>query len=75
MADYGQATIIELNGKPVVVQADDVVGVTVDLLASCERWMYGPDGLLWLDAVGEYRYRPLRFATDHPGILVCERVR
>ena len=75
MADYGTATILMVDGKPTVTQADDVIGVTVELLAACERWCFGPDGLFWLDAGGEYRYRPVRFATDAPGVLVCERVR
>jgi hypothetical protein len=75
VADYGTATILVVDGKPTVTQADDVIGVTVDLLAECERWCFGPDGLFWLDAGGEYRYRPVRFATDAPGVLVCERVR
>jgi hypothetical protein len=74
VADYGTATILVVDGKPTVTQADDVIGVTVDLLAECERWCFGPDGLFWLDPGGEYRYRPVRFATDAPGILVCERV-
>jgi hypothetical protein len=75
VADYGTATILMVDGKPTITQADDVIGLTVDLLAECERWCFGPDGLFWLDAAGEYRYRPVRFATDAPGILVCERVR
>jgi hypothetical protein len=73
--DYGTATILLVDGTPTVTQADDVIGVTVELLTECEQWCFGPDGLFWLDPVGEYRYRPVRFATDYPGILVCERVR
>jgi hypothetical protein len=75
MADFGTATILMVDGTPTVTQADDVIGVSVELLGACERWCFGPDGLFWLDPVGEYRYRPVRFATDHAGILVCERVR
>lgn len=75
MADYGDATIEIVDGHPTVIRADDVIGVAAELLGACERWCFGPDGLFWLDAVGEYRYRPVRFATDFPGILVCERVK
>lgn len=76
MAEFGEATILTAaDGSLVVERADDVVGVTVQLLAEFPQWGFGPDGLLWLTPSGEYRYRPLRFATRVPGVLVCERVR
>lgn len=92
---YGDAELkIEYNaetgvGYPRVVRADDVIAVTIELLAQETGgrglWI-GGDGLLWLAGDADYRYRPVRFISHVSGLpvdcmaegarlLVLERVR
>lgn len=88
MSDYGDATITRAaDGSLVVERADDVIGISVELLAQAVGWglHVGGDGLLWLAGDPSYRYRPVRFVAQvaglEPGqaaegvrVLVCERV-
>jgi hypothetical protein len=83
-ADYGDATFTRHDdGRVTVDHADDVVGISLDLLAMAEAAHLPVDdaGCILLAGDPRYRYRPVRFATD-PGdptemvrVLVCERVR
>lgn len=84
-SSYG-TVMIELheNGLVKVVQADDIIGIALDLLGN-------PDSRLWADSDGvlrfphdgpeDYRYRPLGFAPAFGSgagparVLICERVR
>jgi hypothetical protein len=85
---YGDAEIRKLDdGSLEVVNADDVIGISVELLAEAVGfglWV-GGDGLLWLAGDPRYRYRPIRFVAKVAGLapgeavegtrmLVCERV-
>lgn len=81
---YGDAVLERRDsGEVVVVRADDVIGISVELLA--ESWGNGlsvdrRDGTLWLGGDGNYRYRPVRFVNasstgEGSRVLVCERVR
>lgn len=75
MADYGDAVMTRKDDGTVVVdRAAPVIGVTVELLADLDVCHVGPDGLLWLDTAGRYRYRPVRFSTEPNRVLICERV-
>lgn len=86
---YGDAVFLRQDdGRVVVTQADDVIGISVELLAEAAGnalWI-GGDGLLWLAGNPDYRYRPTRFVGHRGGlepdravegarVLVCERVR
>lgn len=86
---YGDAEIRQLDdGTLEIVRADDVIGISVELLAEAlgsGLWVDG-DGLLWLAGDPTYKYRPVRFATFARGltadsavegtrVIVCERVR
>ncbi len=85
---YGDAELRRLDdGRTEVVRADDVIGISVELLAEAAGWglWIGGDGLLWLAGNPEYRYRPVRFVSNLNGlgpdeavegmrVLVCERV-
>lgn len=73
----------------VVVSADSVIGISVELLAGATGgwgiWV-GGDGLLWLAGDSRYRYRPIAFecrvaglsadeaVAGGPRVLICERV-
>jgi hypothetical protein len=85
---YGDATFRRYDdGRVVVQKADDVIGVSLELLASAAEgllWV-DRDGLLWLAGDYRYRYRPVRFeplfgdlpedaAVEGVSILICERV-
>lgn len=87
---YGDATITRLDDGTIVVErADDVIGISVELLQQAlgaGLWV-GADGLIWLAGNPEYRYRPVRFvsrlnglspnqaAAEGARVIVCERVR
>lgn len=89
MSAWGTAVLTRRDdGRVSVESADDVIAISVDLLASEDAELFvGQDGLLWLAGDSNYRYRPVRFAprididgTDFPAVkgvmaLVCERVR
>lgn len=88
MTDYGSAVIRTEGDRLVVESADDIIGISVELLAEAVGWgLYvGADGLLWLAGDPTYRYRPVRFVAKVEGLqpgeaiegarmLVCERVR
>jgi hypothetical protein len=70
---YGDATMTRQADGTISVQADDVIGVSFELLHQIESG-HVRDGLLVLDTAGEYRYRPVSFALDGR-VVVCERVR
>lgn len=85
---YGDAELRKHDdGRIEVVRADDVIGISVELLAQslgAGLWV-GGDGLLWLAGDPRYRYRPTRFVCNLHGlsvdeavegarVLVCERV-
>ncbi len=85
---YGDAELRKHDdGRLVVIRADDVIGISVELLAEAVGfglWV-GGDGLLWLASDPRYRYRPVRFVANVAGLtrdeaiegarmLVCERV-
>lgn len=86
---YGGAVVRKRDdGRLEVVEADDVIGISVELLnedLGFGLWVDG-EGLLWLAGDPEYRYRPVRFIAKIEGLqpgdaiegarmLVCERVR
>lgn len=92
MADYGSAEIREVPNddgtrRLEVVAADDVIGISIELLAEALGWglWVGGDGLLWLAGDPRYRYRPVRFEANVAGlsrdqaaegarVLICERM-
>lgn len=84
MAEFGDATIEDLgDGRLKVVRADDVIGMSLELLATAgESLPVDEAGNILLAGDTAYRYRPVRFAAgqhmvDASGpcrILVCERV-
>lgn len=87
---YGDAEVRRLDdGNLVVARADDVIGISVELLAEAlgvGLWVDG-EGLLWLAGDPKYKYRPVRFAdtfthgltadsaVEGARVVVCERVR
>lgn len=80
---YGDAEIRKHDdGTLEVVRADDVIGISVELLdeAVGHGLAVGDDGLLWLAQDPRYRYRPVRFVhhrqfgAEGARMLVCERV-
>lgn len=75
VAEFGTAILSEVDGVVVVEHADDTIGIHVHALGAAGRWCYAQDGLFWLDLSGEYRYRPVRFSRETPGVLICQRVR
>lgn len=91
MSDYGSAEIRRTDdGHLIVVSADEVIGISVELLAEAlggaGLWVDDGTGLLWLAGDPNYRYRPIRFTTTVHGLdpntamegsrfVVCERVR
>jgi hypothetical protein len=85
---YGDAEMRKRDdGSLEVLNADDVIGISVELLAEAVGfglWV-GGDGLLWLAGDPRCRYRPVRFVAKVAGLtpseavegtrmLVCERV-
>lgn len=78
--DYGSATIERTPSGPRVVQADDVIGISVELLneALGTGLLVDEQGLLLLVGDPDYRYRPVCFGpagVEGNRVLVCERVR
>jgi hypothetical protein len=80
---YGTAEIRKLDdGRCLVVWADDVIGISVELLneAVGAGLHVDEDGLLCLAGDARYRYQPVRFVhhrhLDGKGarVLVCRRV-
>lgn len=86
---YGDAEIRKHeDGHLEIVRADDVIGISLELLVEAvgQTLAVGGDGLLWLCGDPAYRYRPVRFVAHIGGLppgtavegcrmLVCERVR
>lgn len=86
---YGAAEVVRReDGTLKVVRADEVIGISVELLAEALGFglLVGDDGLLWLGGDPAYRYRPTRFVAPALGltsklpvegarVVVCERVR
>lgn len=82
---YGTAVMRKLDdGRIEVVEADDVIGISLELLVEAVgTGLYvDVEGLLWLGGDRNYRYRPVRFVDHGVGlpvegnrVLVCERVR
>lgn len=88
MSSHGPATIRRDGGRLVVEHADDVIGISFELLAEQVGWgLYvDGDGLIWLAGDPDYRHRPVRFeasvgglapgeAVEGARVLICERVR
>lgn len=79
--DWGTAHVEICDGWPVVVAADDVVGITFELLAQSadDAFPVQADGCILLAGDPAFRYRPTRVGCLEPGgtarVLVCERVR
>lgn len=79
---YGDAEIRRHDdGRLVVLRADDVIGVAVELLAQADDGSLpvDGDGCIWLAGDPTWRYRPVRFdappgADGRPVVVVCERV-
>lgn len=77
MADYGDVVLKRHDdGRIEVIEAPDLVGVSVELLAQADltgMWV-ASDGTLCL--AGQAWYRPVRFdgMAGRPSVLVCERV-
>lgn len=88
MSEYGSAAIKRhADGRVTVESADDVIGISVELLAEAVGWGLHVDGegLLLLAGDPSYRYRPVRFearvaglepgqAAEGARMLICERV-
>lgn len=83
MADYGDAVITSIGGGSLIVErADDVIGISTQLLADAgDNLLVDEAGCILLAGDPRYRYRPVRFASmaivDSRGpchVLVCERV-
>jgi hypothetical protein len=86
---YGDAEMRRHDdGRIEVLRADDVIGISLELLVEAvgQGLQVDADGFLWLGGDGAYRYRPVRFASSVHGlppgtaaegarVLVCERVR
>ena len=71
---YGEAVMKQHEDGTITVEhADDVIDVSMELLASLSP-AHIRDGMLVLDTAGEYRYRPVRLDGDHR-VVVFERVR
>lgn len=76
------------DGRLEVVEADDVIGISLELLVEAVGsgiWVDG-DGHLWLAGDPRYRYRPVRLwarvgnvppghAVEGARMLICERVK
>ncbi len=81
MTDYGSATIVRNgDGSLTVAHADDVIGLSTELLGEQPDGMpVDSDGFIWLAGDPSRRYRPVRFVSSFEGgpptVLVCERVR
>ena len=86
---YGSAEVLKHeDGTLELVHADDVIGISVELLAGAlgtDGLWVGGDGLLWLCGDPRWRYRPVRFHSSAHGLeaeqavegvrfVVCERV-
>lgn len=80
MSDFGTAVIRRHDdGRLAVVEADDLIGVALDLFVEAPAHLpVDADGCILLAGDPEYRYRPVRFASAWSGgpatVLVCERV-
>lgn len=82
---YGSAELrTDADGLIEVVAADEVIGISLELLVKAVgTGLYvDVDGLLLLAGDRDYRYRPVRFVdhgvglpTEGARVLVCERVR
>lgn len=83
MADYGDAAITrQEDGRLVVERADDVIAISLELLAAAGNELpVDESGCILLAGDPRYRYRPVRFVgrpddpTETARMLVCERVR
>jgi hypothetical protein len=71
-AEYGTAElqIDTSDGTVTVLHADDLIGVTDDLLTQIG---FKPDGVLTLDTAGEYRYLSVGPSRD-PGVTLFNRI-
>lgn len=78
MADYGDATITKNDdGTFTVVHADDVIGISVQLLAEADpaALRVTSEGHLSMGSDGLTLYRPVRFdPASGTRVLICERV-
>lgn len=86
---YGDAEVIRHDdGRIEVVRADEVIGISLELLVEAVGTGLSVDGngWLWLGGDPEYKYRPTRFVASVHGLsadtavegtrmLVCDRVR
>lgn len=71
----GTATVTRQADGTITVEADDVIGISFELLDQLDTASIRVlGGLLVLDTAGEYRYRPVSFARGG-SVVVCERVR
>jgi hypothetical protein len=74
-AEFGTAKMERHDGGTVVVlEADDVIGVSIDLLAELDFKHFDGKADLTLDTAGEYRYRHVGSA-DKGLIAVFERIK
>lgn len=72
MSEYGTAWLkatYDLDGNVIrvdVENADDVIGVSVELLDEAQPWVFpnGDKDMIQLDTAGEYVYRYVRPADD-----------
>jgi len=83
MADYGDAVLQRhADGRVTVERADDVIGISADLLAELRNGAdpaavgVTTDGHLALGSDRSAVYRPVRFVLEghQHVVLVCERV-
>lgn len=81
--EYGTATLErQADGRVVVVQANRVIGISMELLAQAGNNLHvDMSGCLLLAGDPNYRYRPVRFSADPIvgasgpcAVLVCQRV-
>lgn len=77
--EFGDADLVlRDDGRVVVERADDVIGISVGLLAQMEGCPVDGEGRLWLAGDPDYQYRPVGFAAPTPGgglgWVVCRRV-
>lgn len=78
LRNYGTAVCVEDDDGTVTVQhADQIIGVDRSMWDEIELPHKQPDGILWLDTAGDYRYRQIdRVQQDHRGreVLIFERI-